>query len=82
MIAVKLFARAYTIALVGVCLEGALAAQAIAPRTFRAVAGEARTAALNDGVPAMTAITSARTTPPLEFPIRVLTTAGPEASPP
>ena len=43
-------------------------------RTFRAVAGESRTAALNDGVPPMTAITSARTTPPLEFPIRVLTT--------
>jgi uncharacterized protein (TIGR03437 family) len=80
MIAVKLFAGAYTVALLGVCLEGALAAQAIAPRTFRAVAGEARTAALNDGVPAMTAITFARTTPPLEFPIRVLTTAGPEAS--
>ena len=42
--------------------------------TFRAVAGEARTAAQDDGVPPMTAITSTRTTPPLEFPIRVLTT--------
>ena len=60
--------------LLGVLLESALVAQASAPRTFRAVAGESRTAALNDGVPPMTAITSARTTPPLEFPIRVLTT--------
>ena len=66
--------RAYAAVLLGLCLESTLVAQAIAPRTFRAVAGEARTAALNDGVPPMTAITSARTTPPLEFPIRVLTT--------
>jgi uncharacterized protein (TIGR03437 family) len=66
--------RAITVVFLGSCLEGALVAQAIAPRTFRAVAGEARTAALNDGVPPLTAVTSARTTPPLEFPIRVLTT--------
>ncbi len=66
--------RVYTAFLLGVCLEGTLVAQAIAPRKFRAVAGEARTAALKEGVPPMTAITSARTTPPLEFPIRVLTT--------
>ena len=62
----------------GACLEGALVAQAIAPRTFHAVAGEFRTATLRDGVPSMTAITSTRTTPLLEFPIRVLTTAAPE----
>lgn len=60
------------------CLESALVAQAIAPRTFRAVAGESRTAALSDGVPPMTIITSARTSPPLEFPIRVLMTAARE----
>ena len=66
--------RAIAVVLLGVLLESALVAQASAPRTFRAVAGESRTAALNDGVPPMTAITSARTTPPLEFPIRVLTT--------
>ena len=65
--------RAITVAFLGVCLDGALVAQAIAPRTFRAVAGESRTGALRDGVPSMTAITSARTTPPLEFPIRVET---------
>ena len=58
----------------GFYLEGSLVAQATGPRAFRAIAGEARTAALNDGVPRLTAITSARTTPPLEYPIRVLTT--------
>jgi len=71
---VKRIFRVYIAVFLGVCLDGTLVAQAIAPRTFRAVAGEARTAALNEGVPPMTAITSARTTPPLEFPIRVLTT--------
>jgi hypothetical protein len=71
---VKRIFRAIAVVLLGVLLESALVAQASAPRTFRAVAGESRTAALNDGVPPMTAITSARTTPPLEFPIRVLTT--------
>jgi len=63
----------------GFCLESALVAQAIAPRTFRAIAGETRTAALHDGVPLMTAVTSTRTTPALEFPIRVLTTVAPES---
>src|SRR5579864_1133518 len=62
----------------GALLESALLGQAIAPRTFRAVAGEARTAALRDGIEPMTAITSTRTTPPLEFPIRVLTASAPE----
>jgi uncharacterized protein (TIGR03437 family) len=64
----------------GACLESALVAQAIAPRTFRATAGEFRTATLRDGVPSMTTITSARTTPPLEFPIRVETTSALEPS--
>jgi pimeloyl-ACP methyl ester carboxylesterase len=59
-------------------VESTLVAQAIAPRTFRAVAGESRIAALSDGVPPMMAITSARTTPPLEFPILVRMTAAPE----
>ena len=60
-----------TIAFLGAGLPGVLAAQSIALRTFRAVAGESRVADAHDGVPAMTAITSAETTPPLEFPIRV-----------
>ena len=64
----------------GAFLESALLGQSIAPRTFRAVAGEARTAALRDGIEPMTAITSTRTTPPLEFPIRVLTASAPEPS--
>ena len=74
--------RAFTacaVVLLGVCLETSLVAQAIAPRKFRAVAGEARTAVLRDGVPPMAAIESTRTTPPLEFPIRVLPTAAPES---
>jgi pimeloyl-ACP methyl ester carboxylesterase len=70
---------AYTMVFLGFCLESALVAQAIAPRTFRAIAGETRTAALHDGVPLMTAVTSTRTTPALEFPIRVLTTVAPES---
>jgi pimeloyl-ACP methyl ester carboxylesterase len=37
------------------------------------MAGESRTATLRDGIPPMTSITSTRTTPPLEFPIRVET---------
>src|SRR5579863_4196258 len=64
----------------GAFLQSALLGQAIAPRTFRAVAGETRTAALRDGVEPMTVITSTRTTPPLEFPIRVLTASAPEPS--
>ena len=70
--------RAIAVVLLGVCLETSLVAQAIAPRTFRAVAGESHSGALRDGVPPMTAIISARTLPPLEFPIRVLTTSVPE----
>jgi pimeloyl-ACP methyl ester carboxylesterase len=65
------FFRACSVIFLGAFLDSALVAQAIAPRTFRAVAGEARTATSRDGVPPMTAITSTRTTPPLEFPIRV-----------
>jgi pimeloyl-ACP methyl ester carboxylesterase len=63
----------------GFSLGVELFAQSIAPRTFRAVAGESRTAGLSDGVPFMTDIISVRTTPPLEFPIRVRTNA-PEPS--
>jgi pimeloyl-ACP methyl ester carboxylesterase len=70
---VKRAFRTCSIVFLGICLDGALAAQAIAPRVFRAMAGESRTAGLRDGVPFMTAITSTRTTPPLEFPIRVET---------
>src|ERR1017187_850943 len=77
---VKHIFRICTVVFLGVCLESALVAQAIAPRTFRAVAGESRTGTLSDGVPPMTAITSTRTTPPLEFPIRVRTTSAPESS--
>src|ERR1017187_6622413 len=62
----------------GACLESTVLAQSIAPRAFRAAAGESRTAALRDGVPSMTVITSTRTTPPLEFPVRVETTSVPE----
>ena len=65
--------RAITAVFLGFCLEGALVAQAIGPRAFRAVAGEARTGDARDGVPPMAAVTSTRTTPPLEFPIRVET---------
>jgi pimeloyl-ACP methyl ester carboxylesterase len=68
---VKRVCRACSLVFLAICLDGALVAQAIAPRTFRAVAGESRTAGLRDGVPPMTVITSTRTTPPLEFPIRV-----------
>jgi pimeloyl-ACP methyl ester carboxylesterase len=71
--AVKRVFGACIIVFLGICLEGTLVAQAIAPRVFRAVAGESRTAGLRDGVPSMTSITSTRTTPPLEFPIRVET---------
>jgi hypothetical protein len=70
---VKRVFGACIIVFLGICLEGTLVAQAIAPRVFRAVAGESRTAGLRDGVPSMTSITSTRTTPPLEFPIRVET---------
>jgi len=65
--------------LLSVCLKDALLAQAIAPRRFRAAAGESRTATVRDGVPPMTGITSAGTAPPLDFPIRVQTTSEPEA---
>jgi len=73
MIAVKLFARAFAVAALGFSLSGSLAAQAIAPRTFRAAAGEVRSATQRDGVPPVAAVTSATTTPPVEFPIRVET---------
>ena len=72
--------RACTVVFLGACLDSALLAQAIAPRTFRAVAGEFRTAALSDGVPPMTAITSTQTRPPLEFPIRVQAVSAPGPS--
>jgi len=75
---VKRVYGAYKVLLLGFCLESTLVAQSIAPRTFRAVAGETRTAALSDGVPVMTTITSTRLMPPLEFPIRVLTISAPE----
>jgi pimeloyl-ACP methyl ester carboxylesterase len=42
------------------------------------MAGESRTATLHDGIPPMTAIASTRTTPPLQFPIRVETASVPE----
>jgi uncharacterized protein (TIGR03437 family) len=80
LISVKRVFTAITVVLLGACSQEALVAQAIAPRKFRAVAGESRTGALRDGIPSMTVVTSARTTPPLEFPIRVQTTAAPEPS--
>jgi len=72
--------RVFAVVFLGVCQSGALFAQAIAPRTFRAVAGESRFAAWSDGLPFMSAITSTRTTPVLEFPVRVLTDSAPEPS--
>ncbi len=62
-----------------VFMGGVLSAQSIAPRTFRAVAGESRTAALRDGIPPMISVDSTRITPPLEFPIRVETSSVLEA---
>jgi hypothetical protein len=61
------------VALFGVCVDVTVVAQTISLRTFRVVAGESRTAAVTDGILQMTVMKSARTTPPLEFPIRVLT---------
>ena len=47
---------------------------------FRATAGESRTATSRDGVLPFSSIASARTAPPLEYPIRVQTTSAPEPS--
>jgi hypothetical protein len=58
----------------GVCFQSGLVADVLEPRTLRASAGEARTATWRDG--AMTAITSTRITPPLEYPIRVEVSPG------
>ena len=67
-------ARICAVLFAGTCLQISLVAQTIEPRTFRAPAGEARTALWRDG--AMTAVISARITPPLEYPIRATVTPG------
>lgn len=58
----------------GGCLQSSLFAQVLEPRALRAPAGEARTANWHDAT--LTAITSTRITPPLEYPIRVEVTPG------
>jgi len=55
--------------LVGALSVGTIAAQTIEPRALRAVAGEGSTVAWRGGN--ITAILTARTVPPLVFPIRV-----------
>jgi uncharacterized protein (TIGR03437 family) len=62
-------AKSRVLLFLGLCLEGGLVAQTLEPRAVRAPAGEARTATWRGAQ--MTAITSTRTTPALEFPIRV-----------
>src|SRR5581483_7048176 len=62
---------ALVFSLLGTFIASNLHAQVIEPRRLRAVAGESRTATWLGTLPPMAAISSTRTTPPLEYPIRV-----------